>query len=29
MEKPNKIEVSIELVGADKVIQKLQEIKNF
>ena len=27
MEKPNKIEISIELVGADKVIQKLQEIK--
>ena len=27
MEKPNKIEVSIELVGADEVIQKLQKIK--
>ena len=27
MEEKNKVEVSIELVGADEVIQKLQEIE--
>ena len=27
METSNKVEVSIELVGADEVIEKLQEIK--
>ena len=27
MKKENKVEVSIELVGADEVIKKLQEIK--